>query len=274
MCYLQSSEKSLLLYKYETNIVICGIELLIMANKKYLSVGLKVLLWLFFALCFFVLVSFPLYVGLEYGKLPSVTEYWIQYISVFLSSFSFAAVLLTLWLQQREEKKQQKQIEMNFDFAQHNYDSQILEKIHFFTSESMHESRTGACLLWAKLESEDSMRQTIHEYFKMSLTNDWGDEKTAKSIYEGNLYKYFGDFFKLIRYFNVLSFYSFNNLTANAIHYYYIYYRPFFLKMIDIDNGACDLLDEQREKPITRENWIHLIEKFDEIMIANNLSIE
>lgn len=163
---------------------------------------------------------------------------------------------------------------MNFDFAQHNYDSQILEKIHFFTSESMHESRTGACLLWAKLETEESMKQTMHDYFKMSLTNDWGDEKTAKTIYDGDLYKYFGDFFKLIRYFNVLSFYSFNNLTANAIHYYYIYYRPFFLKMIDIYNGACDSLDEQREKPITRESWVHLIEKFDKIMIANNLSIE
>ena len=245
-----------------------------MSMKKVITVLLKTFLWVLISVCFIALISFPLYVGFTYGKMPSVTEYWLQYLSVFLSSFSFAAVLLTLWLQQREEKKQQKQIKMNFDFAQHNYDSQILERINFFTSESMHESRTGACLLWARLESDKSMHKTIREYFEMSLTNNWGNEKAAKKIYNGDLYKYFGDFFKLIRYFNILSFYSFNNLTANAIHYYYIYYRPFFIQMIDIYKEACNSLDLKRDKPITRENWVHLIEKFDGIMYENQLSVE
>lgn len=245
-----------------------------MSIKSIVSVSLKTILVVAIIACFVALIAFPLYIGLEYGKLPSVTEYWLQYLSVFLSSFSFAAVLLTLWLQQREEKKQQKQIKMNFEFAQQNYDSQILEKIHFFTSEPMHECRTGACLLWAKLESEESMKETIHNYFVMSVTNNWGDEATARKMYKGDLYKNFGHFFKLIRYFNVLSFYSFNNLTANAIHYYYIYYRPFFVEMIDIYNAACDSLDTKRATPITRENWVHLVDKFDKIMTENNLPLE
>lgn len=219
---------------------------------------------------FIALLLFPLYVGFEYGKLPSVTEYWIQYISVFLSSFSFAAVILTLWLQHKEEVKQQKQIKKNFEFAQQNYDSQILDKIHYFTSDSMAACRAGACKLWHQLETDPSTKEKVFQYFIMTITNTEEDEE---GVTEEEFYKNFCSFFKLIRYFNVLSFYSFNCITANAVHYYYVYYRQFFSEMTDIYNRACDSIDESKQVTTVRENWIYLVNKFDAIMEQNNLPL-
>ena len=208
---------------------------------------------------------------MKYGQLPSVTEYWIQYISVFLSSFSFGAVILTLWIQHKDEKQQQEQIKKNFEFAQHNYDSQILDKIHFFTSDSMAKCRGGACRLWYQLDKDPDIREKVLEYFIMTITNTEGENE---GIENEQFYKDFSDFFKLIRYFNVMSFYSFNNITANAVHYYYVYYRRFFKDMIDIYKQAYESIEESKKATTVRENWIYLVEKMDAIMTDNNLPLE
>lgn len=220
---------------------------------------------------FLILILIPLLVGLKYGLMPNETEYSIQYISVFLSSFSFGAVILTLWKQHKDEKQQQEQIRKNFEFAQHNYESQILDKIHFFTSDSMSKCRGGACRLWFQIESDPSLRKKVLDYFIMTITNTEGDNE---GIEEEQFYKDFCAFFKLIRYFNVMSFYAFNEITANAVHYYYVYYRSFFKDMIDIYNEACDSIDKKKQVTTVRENWIYLVEKMDAIMIQNNLPLE
>lgn len=157
---------------------------------------------LFVIAFFLILILIPLFVGLKYGLKPNETEYSIQYISVFLSSFSFGAVILTLWKQQKDEKQQQEQIKKNFEFAQHNYDSQILDKIHFFTSDSMSKCRGGACRLWFQIEKDPSLRKKVLDYFKMTITNTEGDNE---GIADEVFYKDFCAFFKLIRYFNVMS---------------------------------------------------------------------
>lgn len=226
---------------------------------------------LFVIVFFLLLILIPLFVGLKYGLRPSETEYSIQYISVFLSSFSFGAVILTLWKQHKDEKLQQEQIKKNFEFAQHNYESQILDKIHFFTSDSMSKCRSGACRLWFQVEAEPLLRNKVKDYFIMTITNTEGDNE---GIEEEDFYKDFCAFFKLIRYFNVMSFYTFNEITANAVHYYYVYYRNFFKDMIDIYNEACDSIDKQKQVTTVRENWIYLVEKMDAIMNKNNLPLE
>lgn len=226
---------------------------------------------LFVIAFFLILILIPLLVGLKYGLKPNETEYSIQYISVFLSSFSFGAVILTLWKQHKDEKQQQEQIKKNFEFAQHNYESQILDKIHYFTSNSMSKCRSGACRLWFQIESNPSLREKVMDYFIMTITNTEGDNE---GIEDEEFYKDFCAFFKLIRYFNVMSFYAFNEITANAVHYYYVYYRGFFKDMIDIYNKACDSIEKNKQVTTVRENWIYLVEKMDAIMIQNNLPLE
>ena len=226
---------------------------------------------LFVIAFFLILILIPLLVGLKYGLMPNETEYSIQYLSVFLSSFSFGAVILPLWKQHKDEKQQQEQIKKNFEFAQHNYESQILDKIHFFTGDSMSKCRGGACRLWFQIESDPSLRKKVMDYFIMTITNT---EEENEGIGNEEFYKDFCAFFKLIRYFNVMLFYTFNEITANAVHYYYIYYRSFFKDMIDIYNEACDSIDKKKQVTTVRENWIYLVEKMDAIMIQNNLPLE
>lgn len=243
--------------------------------EKYLSRYFKHVYRTTTILCvvgfFLFIVLIPLLVGLKYGLKPNETEYSIQYISVFLSSFSFGAVVLTLWKQHKEERQQQEQIKKNFEFAQYNYESQILDKIHFFTSDSMSKCRNGACRLWFQMKSDPSLRKKVMDYFVMTITNTEGDNE---GIEDEEFYKDFCEFFRLIRYFNVMSFYNFNEITANAVHYYYVYYRSFFIDMIDIYNKACDTIKSDEQVTTVRENWIYLVEKMDAIMIHNNLPLK
>lgn len=238
---------------------------------RFLKCIFKTTTILFVIAFFLLLILIPALVGLKYGLKPNETEYSIQYISVFLSSFSFGAVILTLWKQHKDEKQQQEQIKKNFEFAQHNYDSQILDKIHYFTGVSMSKCREGACRLWFQLEKEPSLRTKVLDYFIMTITNTEGEHEGVEN---DEFYKDFCAFFKLIRYFNVMSFYTFNDITANAVHYYYVYYRRFFKEMIDIYNEACDSIDEKKQVTTVRENWINLVEKMDAMMIQNNLPLE
>ena len=241
--------------------------------KNYVGVATKGMLLLVFLLIFFVLLSFPVYLGIEYGQLPSITEYWLQYLSIFLSSFSFAAVLITIWLQYSESKKQQIQIEKNFEFAQQNYDSQILDKIHFFMSENMEDCRSNCWMLWSKLKTDTSTTNELFVLFQKSITNDWGDEETAKQTFSSELWSNFSGFYKLARYFDVLSNYKYTELTANAIHYYYIFYRPFFENMINIYNRAYDSIAKEDMITQSKEGWVYLIEKYDSIMEEYKLSL-
>ena len=218
-------------------------------------------------------LSFPIYLGIQFGQLPSITEYWLQYLSIFLSSFSFVAVLITLWLQYKESKKQQVQIEKNFEFAQQNYNSQVLNKIHYFMSEDMEKCRSGCWLLWSKIKTERRTRSEIKKLFRKVLINNWGNEKKASETFNTELWDYFSSFYKLARYFDVLSHFKYDSLTANAIHYYYIFFRPLFIEMIALYNETYESIDKERLLVKSKEGWINLVEKYDKVMIANNLSI-
>lgn len=243
--------------------------------KDFAGVATKTLLFLMVLILFFVLLSFPVYLGIEYGQLPSVTEYWLQYLSIFLSSFSFAAVLVTLWLQYKEGKKQQIQIEKNFEFAQQNYDSQILDKIHFFMSENMEDCRANCWMLWSKLKTDtEATDNELFTLFQKTITNDWGDKEMAKQTFESEIWKYFSGFYKLVRYFDVLSNYKYTELTANAIHYYYIFYRSFFETMIGIYNRAYDSIEKEIMITQSKEGWVYLIEKYDSIMDEHKLPLK
>ena len=189
---------------------------------------------------------FPIYLGLQFGQLPSITEYWLQYLSIFLSSFSFVAVLITIWLQYKESKKQQVQIEKNFEFAQQNYNSQVLNKIHYFMSEDMEKCRSGCWILWSKIKTDKNTKKDLQNLFKKVLTNDWGDEKEANETFNSELWANFSCFYKLARYFDVLSHFKYDSLTANSIHYYYVFYRPLFVEMINMYNKTYETIKENK----------------------------
>ena len=56
----------------------------------------------------------PIYKGLMYGTMPTLTEFWLQYTSIILSSTSFIAVIYTIWKQGKAEQEHQVEINQNY----------------------------------------------------------------------------------------------------------------------------------------------------------------
>lgn len=236
---------------------------------------LKILSVTLVALILIVLLLFPIYLGLVYGQLPSVPEYWLQYISIFLSCFSFIAVLVTIWMQSSDSKKQQEQIVKNFEFAQQNYDSQILDKIHYFMSDNMKDCRNGCWIIWAQLNSSDSnIKNELKQLFKQSIINDYGNENQAHNTFISPIFQNYSYFIKMARYFDVISNYRFTELTAKALHYYYIFYRPLLKEMSDLYNKAYEETFPNERITQIKDGWVNIVEKLDCVMVNNNLSIE
>lgn len=243
-------------------------------NMRIIKIVIKILALLILLFLFISLLVFPIYLGIKYGQLPSIPEYWLQYLSIFFSCFSFAAVIFTIWLQFRESKKQQSQITKNFDFAQQSYDSQILDKIHYFMGDTMVDCRSGCWILWAQIKNNPLIKDELLIYFQKSITNDWGDENVASETFSSPLFKNYSYFIKLARYFNLISNYNFNELTSKALHYYYIFYRPFLKEMIDLYNKAYDSIEPDKRMTSSKEGWVYLIEKFDIIMTKYKLPLK
>lgn len=243
-------------------------------KNGFIQITIKIII--LFAIVFLLVITLilPIYLGIRYGQLPSIPEYWLQYLSIFLSCFSFGAVIFTIWLQFRESKKQQSQITKNFDFAQQNYDSQILDKIHYFMSDAMTDCRSGCWILWAQIKSDPSIKDELYNYFQKSITNDWGNENIAIKTFKSSLFNNYSCFIKLARYFNLISNYNFSPLTANALHYYYIFYRPFLKEMIHLYNTAYDSIKANERMTSSKEGWVYLVEKFDSIMKSHKLPLK
>lgn len=243
--------------------------LLLKVVIKFVSIMMAVLVVL-------GLLLFPIYLGLEYGQLPSVPEYWLQYLSIFLSCFSFIAVLVTIWMQSSDSKKQQEQIAKNFDFAQQNYDSQVIDKIHYFMSDNMSNCRNGCWILWAQLKKSKrtTIRTELLSLFKQSILNDYGDETKAQHTFKSTVFYNYSCFIKMARYFDVISNYRFTELTAKALHYYYIFYRPLFIEMSQLYNEAYNDTKPKKRTVQAKDGWVNLVSKLDAVMAANKLPIE
>ena len=108
--------------------------------KKYILIATIVLLIL-------AIVLFPILVSFLYGTRPSVTEFWLQYTSILLSSTSFIAVIYTIWQQNRASISHEEEIKTNFKFARQNYDAQILNVIERFNSDTIVRCRKSCDIL-------------------------------------------------------------------------------------------------------------------------------
>lgn len=237
------------------------------------SKGTKILIiaFLFFALAILALI--PIVLGYKFGLKPTITEFWLQYLAIFLSGTSFIAVIFTLWIQYREIKIQQNQITKNFDFAQQEYDSQLLNKIDVFMGESMKDCRNRCWVLRAHLKTDKNAKKELFDLFTNSIKNNWGNRKKADSTFSSERFKDYSAFIKLIRYFDVLSHYTYTPITIHAIHYYYIFYRSFFKEVTDIYLNAYSEIEDNRRITETKHGWSDLTERMDKIVLSYNMPL-
>ena len=217
----------------------------------------------------------PICIGYIYGARPNITEFWLQYTSVLLSSISFIAVIYTIWKQNKAEQKHQMEINQNYEFARQNYDMQILNVIEKFSSAPMIECRKSCNILLSKFNDDVFMKD-----FKNLLKSEACGYLNDKDFYikiNSEAYKYYMDFIQITHFFNVLSFYDYNPKTANAIQYYYDYYRSLFVR---IDYLYVNILKELPQEYVKNykdyfcTQWSNILLRFDKIMRDNQESLQ
>lgn len=232
--------------------------------KKYILLSAIVLLIL-------AIVLFPILVSFMYGTRPSITEFWLQYTSILLSSTSFIAVIYTIWQQNKASISHDEEIRTNFKFARQNYDAQILNVIERFNSDSIIRCRKSCDILVSKLQNEQVDKE-LNSILKCEACGYLNLEKEMEQLVNTETYKYYLDFIQITRLFSLLSNYDYNYITANALRYDYYYYRWLFehihLKYQNIlKDVPSDKIKDHRNYLYTE--WEYIVVRFDKIMLAN-----
>lgn len=215
-----------------------------------------------------LITTFPIFIGYVYGTKPNITEFCLQYTSILLSSTSFIAVIYTIWKQNKAEQEHQIEINQNYEFAKQNYDMQILNSIEKFSSDSMIECKRSCDIILSKYSDNDFME----EFQKVLEAEACGYLNSDSIKTESVAYKCFMDFIQITRFFNVLSFYNYNATTANAIQYYYDYYRVLFVRIHGLYNKILRELPEDQvknHKDYFSTQWSNILIRFDKIMRNN-----
>lgn len=224
----------------------------------------------FIVITIVVITMFPVFVGYIYGTKPNITEFCLQYTSILLSSTSFIAVIYTIWKQNNADQEHQVEINQNYEFARQNYDMQILNAIEKFSSESMIECKRSCDIILSKRSNSNFMkefRNVLKDEACGYLNSDLCESRTKSEAY-----KCFMDFIQITRFFNVLSFYQYNATTANAIQYYYDYYRILFVFAHRLYNEILEELPSDQvknHKDYFYTQWSNILMRFDEIMKEN-----
>lgn len=217
----------------------------------------------------------PIYIGLMYGTMPTLTEFWLQYTSIILSSTSFIAVIYTIWKQGKAEQEHQVEINQNYDFAKQNYDMQILNIIEKFSSDSMIGCKKSCNIIYSKWSDK-----TFMEEFKNILKSEacgYTNSNFNSTIAQSEAYKCFEDFMQVSHFFNILSFYNYNKNTAKAVQYYYDFYRTLFVRIHVIYEDILKELPSENiknHKDYFYTQWSDILKRFDKIMREYASNIE
>lgn len=231
----------------------------------------------------------PLICGFLHGWRPSVPEFSIQYLGVFMSSVSLVTVTITLILQHQEMKIQRKQLELlNFSnqesikMSRDTYDSTVLNLVNILLSNDMASTRRTAETLREDLKCDQTerIRNELKQVFIKQITDNWGDQGEYELLMRTRIFLQFADFTKLSRYFDMISHYELSETTARAIHFYYVWWRSFFIEVKDIFNDAQQEVLLSSESGINRSflsfppNWVTMIDRMDRHMNKYHLALK
>lgn len=208
----------------------------------------------------------PIYALNGNGPESPITEFWLQYSSIVLSTLSVFAIAFTLWLQIRSNKIQESEIEQNKLFAVQNYDSQLLVLIKQLMEERLEQPRYRCWELMADLQAEQSARAEMKQVFEYTMRDQWIDRKTALTNTNSERHKDFASFIKLVRHFDIMSRYRFSEVTASALNFYYIYYRRFFIDMAEMYRDVEETMNADEKMHYVSPAWLGVVERLDNVM--------
>ncbi len=224
---------------------------------------------IFIGIVIISVVIAPILIACNYGILPTITEFWLQYVTLLLSTTSFLAVIYTIIQQNNSNKKHDEEIAKEFEFAKQNYDAQILNIIERFGSDDMIRCRQSSDMLFSSLSNDVDLKY-LKTILKCEIYGYKGVEEDLKLAIDTTMYRYYADFLQVTRLFYVLSCYEYDEVTCNAIKYEYDYYRRIFVAVNRIYWETIVELPSDRiydSFNCFKTQWYSILETFDNILI-------
>lgn len=190
-------------------------------------------------------------------------------------------VIVTLILQLYQLRLQNKSLDQvaesnqeNFQIAQSNYNAYVLKLVETYLSEDMSNCRQVCWLLREDLKHNKSKLKGIEKLFIMQIKDDWGTRKEYKLLQKTDSFMDYAQFTRLIRFFDMMSHYKITQETAYAIHFYYVWWRSFFIQMIDCFMDAFNTIDPSERHITFPPDWCSLITRMDTQLTKYGLSLK
>lgn len=224
--------------------------------------------------------------GYDHGFKPSTTEFTVNLSTLVVSMMGAFAVAFTLYWQFKDAREQQVQItqnaelaDKNFALANYGYNLQIFMHIeNFFLSEKYVECRNRVQSFWLRYNNDGerhrlAVDEEIRELLKESMYDHWTTAGWVK--FQGERGEDMKQVFKLLRYFDVISNFEFDETTARAFHFYYVYYRRLIKTVSDIyrTTYSDERMGPRASIMLPRHGWHDLIERMDDKMAKHRLEV-
>ena len=217
--------------------------------------------------------SHSFFINDENVENPSEASFWLGFTGIILSFISIVTVVVTLIMQLRELDLQKCSLEDNYKISEDNYNAYVLQLIEKFLGPEMSECRQTCWLLRQQIKSDPKALDKMQSLFSMQIRDDCGTREEYEKLQKTQSFCDYSRFTKLIRFFDMLSHYNITKETAYAIHFYYVWWRSFFIEMINCYKTAESSIPIEKINLSVSPSWCDLIERMDSQMLKHGLSL-
>ena len=201
------------------------------------------------------------------------TSFWIAYVGIILSSLSIGFITINLFLQLWQLSAQRKELirvsksnDENFTMAALNYDSYVLNLLEEFLSNHMKDCRQLCWLLREEIKKNPDVLVELKELFKKQIKDSWGTREEYAELQKTSRFNDYSCCLQLIRFFEMMQYYRISEHTAKAIHFYYAWWRSFFILIIDCFKEAFNEIPDSEKHLCFLPDWCSMIENYDDKM--------
>lgn len=193
-------------------------------------------------------------------------KFGLEYCAIIASSFSIIIVSYTL-------KLQRQQLHDSILLTEQMRDKDILKIIDDFLSPEMTKYKKLCEQLKTKLHTNPERTTHMLSYaFEGGIydntSEDWEVFKKSTDYAE------YAAFVRVARFFNLVSRNICSENTAQAIHYYYIWWRPLIKEVTDIYNHTWENSIPTRRTVSFKVDWIEAPHRLDSILTHYHLRLE
>lgn len=198
----------------------------------------------------------------------ALLKFIVDYCAVLASTFSIIFVCYTL-------KLQRQQLQDSNRLTEQMRDKEILQLIDTFLSPEMTAYKEKCTALKEKLHLHRTHTTDMLLYaFERSICDDCHADPYWSGFRASTGYAEYTAFIRLARFFNLISQAPLSKTTAHAVHYYYIWWRPFLLQVGTIYQQAWARTEPSRRYISVQAGWIEACDRLDKIMKRYNWPVE